>query len=123
MTPTEAPKPCTPFSVTVAVLTPDDKREVHFGLTHGCNPDNTDFWTIDFILKVLRSGEMKTRVEVHVTVGESKKAQAAALAENKELTPAKVSLLKNQIADRATEVPKSEASTDPQLNSMLLKLL
>jgi hypothetical protein len=107
----------------VAVLTPDDKREVHFGLTHGCNPDNTDFWTIDFILKVLRSGEMKTRVEVHVTVGESKKGQAAALADSKDLTPAKVSLLKNQIADRATEVPKDEAATDPELNSMLRKLL
>ena len=123
MTPKDSPEPCTPFSVTVAVLTPDDKREVHFGLTHGCNPDNTDFWTIDFILKVLRAGEMKTRVEVHVTVGENKKTQAAALADTRELTAAKVSLLKNQIADRATEVPKDKASTDPELASMLQKLL
>jgi hypothetical protein len=119
-----APKPCTPFSVTVAVLTPDDKREVSFGLTHGCNPDGlSDFWLIDFILKQKKGDEMKTRVEVHVTVGENKKEKAAALAETKELSLSKLNLLKNQIADRATELPKSEAARDPELQAMLLRVL
>ena len=58
---------CTPISVEVAILTPDDKHEIHFGLTKGCNPDNTAFWIVDFILKEDKAGQMKTRVEIHVS--------------------------------------------------------
>jgi hypothetical protein len=118
-----APKPCKPFSVEIAVVPPDDKREVHFGLTRGCNPDNSSFWTIDFMLKQLRGTEMKTRVEVHVAVGENKKPKAEALADSKALTPAKLSLLKNQIAELASSLSKDEAPTNPELRALLLKLL
>src|SRR5262245_62145894 len=105
---------CTPFSVKVALLTPDDKKEIHFGLTKGCNPDDTAFWTIDFLLKELKGTEMKTRVEVHVAVGENKKPKAEELAESKKLAPSKVNLLQGRVADRASELPKG-TTKDPEL--------
>ena len=40
---------CTPISISVAFLTPDDENEIHFGLTKGCNPDDSVFWIIDFL--------------------------------------------------------------------------
>ena len=118
---------CKPVSVSVAVVTPDDKREVQFGLTRGCNPDDSDFWTIDFILKQLKSGEMKTRVEVHVAVGENKKPKAQELAnasdEGEELSPAKLGLLNNQIADLASTLTQKQAETSAELKALLLRVL
>lgn len=109
---------CTPFSVQVAILTPDDEHEVHFGLTKGCNPDDTAFWTIDFLLKELSGGQMKTRIEVHVTVGKDLQPKAETLADKKKLTPEKVDLLNGPIADHAKELPAG-TTNDPDLNSML----
>lgn len=116
---------CTPISVTVAVITPDDKREIHFGLTHGCNPDGTDFWVIDFILKQLKAGEMKTRIEVHVTVNKPEKAQqlADSAQQGQDLSPAKIGLLKNQVADLASTMTQKQAETSPELKSLLNRAL
>jgi hypothetical protein len=115
---------CTAFSVSVKILTLDDKREIQFGLTKGCNPDNSAHWVIDFLLKEKKGDEMKTRVEVHVTVGTDQKKEAAAkLAETKELAPAKVNLLQGRVADRALEVTPKAAAKDPELQKLLLRVL
>jgi hypothetical protein len=113
---------CTPFSVQIAVLTPDDKHEIHFGISKGCNPDDSAFWTIDFLLKEDKAGTMKTRVEVHVVVGKNQQDKAQSLADAKELTPQKLALLEGRVADRAQELP-SGTTQDPQLSKMLLKVL
>ena len=113
---------CTPLSVSVAVLTPDDQRQINFGLTKGCNPDNSSFWIIDFILKVQKNGQFKTRVEVHVAVGEDKKPKAEKLAETKKLTQAKANLLQGRVADRAAELPPG-TTRDPELEGLLTKVL
>lgn len=114
---------CTPISVAIAVLTPDDQREIRFGLTRNCNADATAFWVIDFTLCQLRNGEMKPRVTVHVTVGAEKSQRAESLAASQALSPAKLSLLENQIADRAASVPKKKAAKDPVLKDLLLRVL
>lgn len=128
--PEEDKKKCKPFSVSVLVNTNDDKREITFGLTHGCNADNTDFWTIDFILKVKKGNEMKTRVEVHVVIGrnqEKEKAKADALAaemkKKKKLDDERVALLKTDVADRALQIPADQAQTDPELSGMLVDVV
>jgi hypothetical protein len=117
---------CKAFSVEVAVLTPDDKKEIHFGLTRGCNTDGSDFWTIDFIYKDDRGSGMKKRVEVHVTVGENKKPKAAALAEaakaEEPLPDSKVNLLLGRIKDRALQLPKN-TTKDPDLERLLMRLI
>jgi hypothetical protein len=42
--------PCTPFSVDLEVVTPDQTKKVIFGLERTCNADNTESWTIHFEL-------------------------------------------------------------------------
>jgi len=113
---------CTPISVKVAVLLPDDQHEINFGLTKGCNPDNTVFWIIDFVFKELKGGVMKTRVEVHVTVGQEQHEQAAKLAKTRKLPPESVDLLNGPVADRARKLPPG-IPTDKRLNGMLLSTL
>lgn len=114
---------CGPMSVSVAVLTPDDTREIKFGLTRSCNSDGSAVWTIDFTLSQKRNGTMQPRVTVHIQVAEAKTAKAEALAAKPALTPAKLSLLENQIADRAAAVPPKKAATDEQLRNLLQRLI
>lgn len=126
--PGDKPKPdkpakCTPFSVSVTI-SPDDNREIHFGITKGCNKDNTAFFTIDFTLKV----KGKTRVEVHVVIGkEDDKQKAADLAaqikKDKKLDDERVDLLQTDVADRALQVPAGQAQNDKKLQGLLLDVL
>jgi len=121
---------CKSFSVSVMVATDDDKREIHFGITKGCNADNTAFWTIDFTLKVKKGTEMKTRVEVHVVIGKDQakeKAKADALAadlkKNKKLDDERTDVLQTDVADRALQITPKEAQNDPVLKNMLVGIL
>ena len=110
------PAGCTPFSISVAILTPDDETEIHFGLTKGCNPDDTAFWIIDFILKEKNAaGQMVTRVEVHVSVGNDDKATAETLAKAKKLSAAGLDLLETDVADQARTDPNS-----PEMKALLV---
>ena len=120
--PAKKRKGCTPVSVRVAILTPDDKTEIHFGLTKGCNPDQTVFWVIDFILKELKEGELKTRIEVHVQVGKEQMQDAVKLAKTKKLSPENTDLLKTKVAKRAKQLPPGTMN-DPKLNNLLLATL
>ena len=110
---------CTPISVQVAVLTPDDKHQINFGLTKGCNPDNTVFWIVDFILKELKNGQMKTRIEIHVHVGQDSSGDAAKLATNKKLSDENVDLLNGPAAKRAMKLPPG-TTNDAKLNNMVV---
>jgi hypothetical protein len=111
-------KGCTPISIEVAVLTPDDKHQINFGLTKGCNPDDTVFWIIDFILKEDKAGKMVTRVEVHVHVGKDQQKDAEKLANTKELSDAAIDLLNTLAAKRATQLPPG-TTNDPKLNQLV----
>ena len=111
-------KGCTPISVEVAILTPDDKHEVHFGLTKGCNPDNTAFWIVDFLLKEEKGGQMKTRVEIHVHIGKDKEKDAEKLSQTKKLSPENEDLLSGPAADRAKALPPGSPN-DKKLNNLV----
>jgi hypothetical protein len=115
---TEKPKGCTPFFVEVAVL-PSANREITFGLTKDCAPVR---WTIDFQLREMIGGEMRTRVKVHIRVGPEKFTKAEKLAETKTLSPAKADLLEGRVADRAAELPPG-TSADPELENLLVRVL
>ncbi|MCC6588454.1 MAG: hypothetical protein IT168_17300 [Bryobacterales bacterium] len=93
-------------------------------MSRTCNRDGTATWTIDFALNVRRNGGMKPRATVHVTIGEELAQKAELLASGKqELSPAKVSLLENQIADRAASLSKKKINSDTTLRELLLQLL
>lgn len=114
-----SPSGCTPISISVAVLTPDDKTQINFGLTKGCNPDNTVFWIVDFILKELSGGTMKTRVEIHVHVGKELEEAAQALADSKQLSPENADLLETKAAKRAMQLPPGTTS-DKRLSNLVV---
>ena len=112
-------KGCTPISVEVAILTPDNKHEIHFGLTKGCNPDDTVFWIVDFLLKENQNGQMKTRIEVHVHVGTDKTDDAAKLADSKELSQENIDLLNGPAFKRAQKLPPGTPQ-DTKLNNLVV---
>lgn len=121
MSPSTKPGPsgCTPISISVAVLTPDDKTQINFGLTKGCNPDNTAFWIVDFILKELSGGTMKTRVEVHVHVGKELEQAAQTMADTKKLSPENADLLQTKAAKRAKQLPPG-TTNDKRLSNLVV---
>jgi hypothetical protein len=110
---------CTPISIEVAVLTPDDKHQINFGLTKGCNPDDTVFWIVDFILKESKDGQMITRVEIHVHVGKENAKDAENLASSRSLAPENMDLLNGPAARRAMRLPPG-TTNDTQLNNMVV---
>lgn len=115
---TKKKKGCTPISVEVAILTPDDKHQINFGLTKGCNPDDTVFWIIDFLLKEQKGNAMVTRVEVHVHVGKDQQKDAENLAKTKKLSDEAIDMLNTLAADRAKKLPPG-TTNDPQLNKIV----
>ena len=100
------------------MLTPDDKHQINFGLTKGCNPDDTVFWIIDFILKEDKAGKMVTRVEGHVHVGKDQTKDAERVANKKQLSDAAIDLLNTLAAERAKQLPPG-TTNDPQLNQLV----
>ena len=68
---------CKPFSITLAVLAPDNKRQISFGITKGCITDDQAFYVLNFVLRDLVNGEFQDRVRLHVEIGDtdSDKAQ------------------------------------------------
>jgi hypothetical protein len=114
----KAKKGCTPISVEVAILTPDDKHQINFGLTKGCNPDDSVFWIIDFILKEQKGSAMVTRVEVHVHIGKDQQKDAENLAKTKKLSDEAIDMLNTLAADRAKKLPPG-TTNDPQLNKIV----
>src|SRR5262249_32135546 len=115
----KAQKGCTPISVTVAILTPDDQHQINFGLTKGCNPDDTVFWIVDFLLKEQKGNQMVTRIEIHVHVGKDKEQDAQKLAQTQKLSPENVDLLNGPAADRAKALPPG-TTNDKKLNNLVV---
>ena len=122
------PEPCTPFAIDVAVLTPDDKTRIVFGLSRQCEPKV--LWTIHFVLQEIDGANVIERVNVDVVVGDDKIVKAEALAtaqqgkpaSDPQLESAKLDLLQTRIADRAAELPAG-TTADPELESLLPRVL
>jgi hypothetical protein len=64
------PAKCKPITVSFEILTEDELRKIIFGLTKGCNPDNTSFWKIHFQLqqRATPAGVFVDRVKLDVAV-------------------------------------------------------
>lgn len=77
-------KKCVPISVSFQVLTDDQLRQIIFGLTKGCNPDDTAFWIIHFQLqeRADTNSAFVDRVKLDVTVGQDNHDNAQKTADN-----------------------------------------
>jgi hypothetical protein len=117
-----SPDTCVKDNAFLKAFPLENKKEVLFGLTKDCSETGEPFWAIEFLFKEPSGAELKTRVKIHLRVDASRSEPARRLAEAKELSPAKISLLKGRIADRAAELPMG-TTDDRELNRLLLRML
>ena len=99
------------------MLLPDDLHQISFGLTKGCNPDDTAFWIINFVLRDLVGSEFQDRVKLDLAVNVANNPAAEALA-NSGLTNMDITFLNGPITNRAKKLPVG-TTDDHKAASML----
>jgi len=65
---------CKPFTVALALLMPDNKRQISLVVDRGCVNDSPVYLII-FVLRDLVDGDFQDRVKLQVTLGDVDKAQ------------------------------------------------
>src|SRR4051794_27484229 len=71
------PSPCKPFSVNLAVLSPNDQTQVSFGISRHCPPTGP-LYIIIFVLRTSEPGGFQDRVKLEVTLGDTDNPDAQA---------------------------------------------
>ena len=112
---------CKPFSVNLGVLMPDNKRQVLFGVSKGCNDDDTAFWLLLFILKDKGDDEFQDRVKLEVNIGAADSDKADKLARNG-LTVGQINFLTGPVTSKAKKLPGGTTS-DPATAALIQKVL
>ena len=110
--------PCEELSINLAVLAPNDTQQFSFGLTKGCNADDSEFWIIDFVFRDRpdTSSDFQDRVRLHVQLGNEDSAAAAKLkAEG--LTGQDLAFVGGPMTNRAKKLPRG-TTDDEKLSSM-----
>lgn len=93
--------PCKPFAIVLAVLAPDNKRQVSIGVSRGCHSDDKAFYIINFVLRdKLESGEFQDRVRLFVSVGETDNEKAQRLIDSG-MTMTQLQFLQGPITNKA----------------------
>jgi hypothetical protein len=95
---------CTEFSVSFALLTSDNSRQVAFGVTRGCIDTNTPLYVISFLLRDKIEGEFQDRVRLLVTVGPEGNDKAQAIID-RGLRSAQKDFLEGPITTKAKAAP------------------
>src|SRR2546428_11616848 len=105
---------CKAFSITLAVLAPDNKRQVSFGMTKGCLNDSTPFYVINFVLRDRVNGGFQDRVKLNITVGDTLNPKAQALMDQG-MTAVQLEFLQGPITNRAKKLDPG-TTNDPKSN-------
>ena len=100
---------CKPFSVTLAVLAPDNKRQISFGITKGCITDNQAFYVLNFVLRDIVDGDFQDRVRLHVEVGDTDSDKAQRMID-RGLTMTQLSWLQGPITNKTKGLPVGTTS-------------
>jgi len=100
---------CKPFSITLAVLAPDNKRQISFGITKGCISDDKAFFVLNFVLRDLVSGEFQDRVRLHVEVGDTDSDKAQRIIE-RGLTMTQLNWLQGPVTSKTKSLPPGTTS-------------
>jgi hypothetical protein len=76
--PAAVPAKCTPITVSFELMTADQLRKIIFGLTKGCNADDTSFWNIHFQLQQrdAKTDPFFSRVKLDISVDQQNNAAA-----------------------------------------------
>ena len=110
---------CSEFSVNLALLSPNNKRQISFGMMRGCADANTPFYAMIFILRDLIGDEFQDRVKVEVKIGPTLNDQAEALM-RRGLTASQLDFLQGPMTNRAKRLPTTGDQTvnDAKMNSL-----
>jgi hypothetical protein len=108
---------CKPFSVNLAVLAPDNKRQISFGITRGCLDSNTPFYVLNFILRDKVGDDFQDRVSLHVTVGDTDNDKAQRIMAQG-LTLSQLSYLQGPVTNKAKKLPANTTS-DPSTEKVI----
>lgn len=108
---------CKPFSVVLAVLAPDNKRQISFAMSRGCLDENTPVYVIDFVLRDKVGGEFQDRVKLHVTIGDTDNPKAEKLIQNG-LTMSQLEFLQGPVTAKAKKLP-TDTTSDPKTEDLV----
>lgn len=112
---------CKPFSITLAVLAPDNKRQISFGVTKGCISDDEAFYVLNFVLRDLVSGEFQDRVRLHVEIGDTDSDKAQRMID-RGLTMTQLSWLQGPVTSKTKTLPPGTTS-DPGAEKTLSNIV
>jgi hypothetical protein len=104
---------CTEFSVSFALLTSDNNRQVSFGVTRGCIDANTPLYVISFLLRDKVNGEFQDRVKLLVTIGPESNDKAQAIID-RGLRSSQKDFLEGPITSKAKSAPVGTTQDTPQ---------
>ena len=110
---------CKQLSVTLAVLAPNNKRQVSFGITRVCIYNKTPFYLIIFVLRDKVDGGFQDRVKLDIRDTLNPKAEAVM---TQGLNMAQLEFLSGPITDRAKQLKKG-TTDDPKLTELSEELL
>jgi hypothetical protein len=116
-----AANPCVPISITLAVLLPDNNHQISFGMTKGCNPDDTAFWIIDFVFRDKVGSDFQDRVKLQVAVNTADNPAAEALAKSG-LSNMDITFLNGPVTNRSQKLAPGttqDAKTANMLNTIV----
>ena len=100
---------CKPFSIVLAVLAPDNKRQVSFGITKGCLSDDEAFYVINFVLRDTINGQFQDRVRLHVTVGDTDNEKAQRMID-RGMTMTQLEFLQGPLTSKTKNLPAGTTS-------------
>jgi len=100
---------CKELSVTLALLMPDNKRQISLAVNRGYIDDNTFVFDIIFVLRDLVDGEFQDRVKLRVTIGDQSKAQALM---DRGLKASQLDFLQGPVTNKAKRLPEG-TTKDP----------
>jgi hypothetical protein len=110
---------CKEFSINLALLAPDNKRQIAFGMMRGCLDAETPFHAMIFVLRDLIGGEFQDRVKVEIKLGPAFNDKAEALMK-RGLNAAQLDFLQGPMLNRAKKLTATGGATvqDPKMNTM-----
>lgn len=110
---TKAAAGCTEFSVSFALLTTDNTRQISFGVTRGCIDANTPLYVISFVLRDKVDGGFQDRVKLLVTVGPEGNDKAQAIID-RGLRSSQKDFLEGPITSKASTAPVGTTQDTPK---------
>ena len=110
---------CEELTVTLALLMPDNKRQISLVVDRGCVDDNTPVYLIIFVLRDLVDGVFQDRVKLQVTIGDVSKAQGLM---DSGLKASQLDFLTGPVTNKTKKLPTGTTS-DPSAEKKLADIV